>query len=1007
MASAQSSVLVRIGAALSSGFSQAFQSADSRLRQLGDAAAGMNSRLATMRGFQQLKEATKQLAQQWQESRSRAQVLRAELAAMQPALQQQSAALRQANSEVTRTGDRYRAAKMALETLRAEIRASGQPTREQAAALRQAQQAAEQARGAWQNAKQSARGLAQEMKQSEAAAREKSRALQQAEQAAARAQQQFRRNRDTMRGMREEMQRNGIDTRRLTDEQRRLEQQLARTEAQQRRLAAARAAQQGNLDRRGDYRSGMFDTAAFGLALTAPIRSAVRFETAMLGIARQVEGARDESGKLTDVYFSMGKQIQQLGREIPYTTTEIANMVTAGARMGVAKDELIDFTRLAAQMATAFDEVPEELADKMGKIGNNFKIPVTEIRGLADSINFLDDNALSKGGDIIDFMNRVGGTAPMVKISAAETAAFGSALLSMGERSETASTALNAVFSKLGAANTQSKPFREMVKKIGLSTGELGRGMQTDAVGTIYKVMDAIRKLPKVAKDGQTSQIDAVATMFGAEHWDTFSKLLEGRDELNRQLALSTGNTKYAEQIQDATKKADAFAKAGKAAGSVQREFEARMQTTAAQGKTFSNALNVVAVNIGTVLLPAVNAIMAPIANIAMVIGDFASENQTLTKYVLGAAVALTALRFATLVGGFAWTFYRGALLSARLAMITASINIGAMNAALAGMAATGLASATAGLAALRTRMAALSWGGVVAGAKAAGAALIGLAVTASTTALAGMRTFAAGMLAALMNPLATARAGFMALAGGIRVVGMALIANPIGVIAAGIAVAGLLIYQHWQQVKAFFSGFAEGVMAGIGPAMPVFESIKDSVMGIAQWFGQLLSPVQASSAELAAATEAGRSFGEVVGGAIGSVLGIIGKVIDAIGSMTSAAVSGIRAVGEFFGISGASPSAAPASAGSGSTANTGAAASSSAPAAAAAAAKGLAAVPAAVTPAQKNVNVNSSPTYNVTVNAQGGNPDDIAKAARREMERMQANARAQDRAAMYDQAAY
>ena len=397
-----------------------------------------------------------------------------------------------------------------------------------------------------------------------------------------------------------------------------------------------------------------------------------------------------------------------------------------------------------------------------------------------------------------------------------------------------------------------------------------------------------------------------------------------------------------------------------------------------------------------------------PIANVAMVIGEFASENQTLTKYVFGAAVALTALRFASLAGGFAWTFYRGVLLSARLAMITTSINIGAMNATLAGMAATGLASATAGLAALRARMAAMSWGGVVAGAKSAGASLMGLAVTASTTALAGMRTFASGMLAALMNPLATARAGFMALAGGIRVVGMALIANPIGVIAAGIAVAGLLIYQHWQQVKAFFSGFAEGVMAGIGPAMPVFESIKNSVIGIVQWFGQLLSPVQASSAELAAATEAGRSFGEVVGGAIGSVLGIIGKVIAAIGSMTSAAVSGVRAVGEFFGISGASPpSVAPAGAGTGSTANTGAAASSSAPAAAAAAAKGLAAVPAAVAPAQKNVNVNSSPTYNVTVNAQGGNPGDIAKATRREMERMQANSRAQNRAAMYDQAAY
>ena len=48
-------------------------------------------------------------------------------------------------------------------------------------------------------------------------------------------------------------------------------------------------------------------------------------------------------------------------------------------------------------------------------------------------------------------------------------------------------------FFKTGAANTQSKPFMAMVKNLGLSTNELEKGMQTNAVGTIFKVMDAIK----------------------------------------------------------------------------------------------------------------------------------------------------------------------------------------------------------------------------------------------------------------------------------------------------------------------------------------------------------------------------------------------------------------------------------------------------------------------------------------------------------------------------------
>jgi phage-related tail protein len=62
-------------------------------------------------------------------------------------------------------------------------------------------------------------------------------------------------------------------------------------------------------------------TAAAGGIVLAPIAKAVKdyvtFEDAMLGVARQVEGARDPSGKLTDVYYDMARQIQQLGKELP------------------------------------------------------------------------------------------------------------------------------------------------------------------------------------------------------------------------------------------------------------------------------------------------------------------------------------------------------------------------------------------------------------------------------------------------------------------------------------------------------------------------------------------------------------------------------------------------------------------------------------------------------------------------------------------------------------------
>lgn len=409
--------------------------------------------------------------------------------------------------------------------------------------------------------------------------------------------------------------------------------ELKKLESAQSRLNKVESARLQNSKKFAELQSQIGAAVATAATMTAPVVMAAKFETAMLGVAKQLEGARDQNGNLTKTYFDMQKQVQLLGRELPIATNEIAAMVSAGLRMGIAGDEVVGFTRKTAEMATAFELPVEELADNMGKIANMYKIPIPAIGDLADSINYLDDNAIAKGGDIIDFMQRVGGTASMVKISSKETAALGSTLLSLGEKSETASTAVNAVFSKLGAANTQSKPFKTMVKELGMSTAELEKGMQTNTMGTIYQVMEKIRELPKIAKEGETSQIDAVATLFGAEHWDSFSKLLENRAELERQVALANSSA---------------------AKGSMGREMQASMATTEKQWLTFKNVLSELAVNVGSVLLPVVNSAMGQIGGLLSGVSNWIKANPELTRTIVMAVAGLATFKVGLLVARLA-----------------------------------------------------------------------------------------------------------------------------------------------------------------------------------------------------------------------------------------------------------------------------------------------------------------------------------------------------------------
>jgi len=518
-----------------------------------------------------------------------------------------------------------------------------------------------------------------------------------------------------------------------------LTQQIDKMRAAQQRLNQVQQAQKANLDARENYRGQILDTVALGATVASPVVMAARFETAMLGVAKQVDGARDSSGKLTSVYYEMGKQIQQLGREIPLATNEIADMVTAGSRMGVARDQLIDFTRTSAMMADAFELPAGELADNMGKIAGLFKIPIPAIGELADSINYLDDNAISKGGDIIEFLTRTGGVASAVKVTGQEMAALGSTLLTLGERTETAGTATNAMFQKFAAADKGTKNFKSALKELGISAAAIQKGMQQDATGTMMKVMGAIGKLPK------EKQLGVMVELVGLEHSDTLAKLANNTEEWRRQLALANSEA---------------------AKGSMSREFAARLQTTNAQWTLMKNRTSEVAVNLGSVLLPAINDTFKAISPLVNVVADFARENPKVTKAIVGTVVALTSLKVGGLALGYAFTFVKGAALS------------------------------TVGL-----------FYRVSAGAAVAGA---------STT-------------AAAAGPTMLGKA-FMFAGRGIIWMGRALLMNPIGLAITAIAGAAYLIYDNWDKLKPWFTALWDDIVAKFETAVIKIGGMIDSV---------------------------------------------------------------------------------------------------------------------------------------------------------------------------------
>ncbi len=499
-------------------------------------------------------------------------------------------------------------------------------------ALRQSTEAQRRAKVEWHEATIKVRALTAEHAKAATVTKAMAREMAQAKGNAARLKQEYFGQGQAAQAMRDKLASAGIATRGLADSEKQLRSELERTTAsmaaqgqrmrtlEAQRQAGAKLAAKGAAIGVAGTGTAMAGKSIMGATL-GNVNEFKAHEDAMLGIARQVPGARNEMGKLTDVYRQAEKEVRELSEVIPLVTTDIAKMMTASARMEVPREALKEQTKLAAEMAIAFDSAPEEVAESMGKVAKNFKIPLTNIRGLADAINYLDDNAISKGDDIIQFMNRTSGVMSTVAMSDKNAAALGSTLLTLGESRETASTAANAIVQKFAAAEKGTKAFQGAMKELGLSSSQVQKGMQVDAMGTLEQVMAAVKALPSDKRTG------VVVDLVGMEHSDTLAKLVDKPEELQRQTKLANSSD---------------------ASGSMAREFAARADTLSAKQQMLENRMFNLKAAAGETLVPALTDLINAVGPVVSSMSAWVKENPqlagTLMKVGVGIGVVATGL---------------------------------------------------------------------------------------------------------------------------------------------------------------------------------------------------------------------------------------------------------------------------------------------------------------------------------------------------------------------------
>ncbi|MGQ4862231.1 phage tail tape measure protein [Enterobacter kobei] len=598
---------------------------------------------------------------------------------------------------------------------------------------------------------------------------------------------------------------------------------------QQRRLDAVNQAQArySRAKETGEkMMSGGMKTAAVGAATLAPVAAAVKsyssLEDAMKGVAKQVNGLRDDSGNRTPQYEEMQRAIMDASEKLPMANgaVDYAALVEGGARMGVAnsddpwekqKADLLSFASMAAKASVAFELPADQLSESLGKIAGLYKIPTQNIEQLGDAINYLDDNAKSKGSDIIDVLQRVGGLASQLDYK--QAAALGSTFLTLGSPAEVAASATNAMVRELSIATVQSDKFLGALDEIGVNAEKVQKSMSVDAMGTIISVLEASKKL---APDKQVANLTQI---FGKEFGDDAQKLANNLPELRRQIELTQGAA---------------------AKGSMNRESDINKASLSAQWQlTKTGAVNAFS-SAGETLREPLMDIMLTVSKVVGSVRRWVEANPALVGSIMKVTAAIGALL--VVVGGLMLSI--GAVLGP-MALVRLSFTT------LAGEG--GIARLTGGVMRLGG---AFQWlaGSPMQALLSAGRMVFGPLITL----LAGISAPVWGLIA-LFAAAAVAVIKFW---------------EPIQAFFTG----------FFNGIMTGLQPVFDAFNAVFAPLAPIFDAIGSAISGVWDWFTKLLEPIKFSSDALETCTTVGETFGRVLGTAISGLLWPLQKLMEGVG---------------------------------------------------------------------------------------------------------------------------
>lgn len=259
--------------------------------------------------------------------------------------------------------------------------------------------------------------------------------------------------------------------------------------------------------------------------------SSISFESAFAGVEKTVDGTAEQMDTLR-------AGIKELSTEIPATAEEIAAVAEIAGQLGIATDNVLEFSRVMINLGESTSISAEEAATTLAQFMNVAGTAPGDVERLGSAIVALGNNFATNETKIVEMAQRLASAGTMAGFSEAEILALATAMSSVGIEAEAGGTAMTQTFTAITKAVSAGGDKLETFAKIsGMTASEFSTAWKTDAAGALNAFINGLAKLNATGGD-VTAVLDELG-MSGVRQSNMLRSLTLASDKFNAAIEVS------------------------------------------------------------------------------------------------------------------------------------------------------------------------------------------------------------------------------------------------------------------------------------------------------------------------------------------------------------------------------------------------------------------------------------------------------------------------------------